>query len=351
MNAREMIDRLAAGERLDRARWAELLAAFEDQAVFDHLALKAGAARQQIFGRRVFLRGLIELTNYCRNDCFYCGLRRSNRAVRRYRLSRREALECGRAGYDLGLRTLVVQGGEDPFYSGARLAELVADLRAAFPDCAITLSCGEMDRDAYRRLAEAGADRYLLRHETASPAHYAALHPPEMSFDRRRDCLFALKGLGFQTGAGFMVGSPGQTFATLAEDFIFLKELDPQMVGVGPFIPHPQTPLGGHPPGRIDLTLFILGLIRLWLPRALLPATTALATLEPQSRERALEMGANVLMPNISPPAAREKYEIYAGKAHQGEEAAEGLSRLRERLAVLGFETPASRGDYPSGDG
>jgi len=347
MNARDLIDRLAAGERLDRDQWARLLAAYEEPAVFDHLAREAGAVRQKIFGRQVFLRGLIELTNYCQNDCFYCGLRRGNRRARRYRLSRPEALDCGRAGYELGLRTLVIQGGEDPAYTGPRLVELVAALRADFPDCAITLSCGELEEDIYRQLAAAGADRYLLRHETASPEHYAALHPPEMSFDRRRRCLFTLKDLGFQVGAGFMVGSPGQTFGTLAEDFIFLKELNPQMVGVGPFIPHPQTPLGGHPPGRIDLTLFIVGLIRLLLPRALLPATTALATLEPQSRERALEIGANVLMPNISPLAAREKYEIYAGKAHQGEEAAEGLSHLRARLAALGFETPVSRGDYP----
>jgi len=346
MRAVELIDQLAAEGRLARPQWARLLAAYREPGIFDYLAEKSGAVRQKIFGREVFLRALIELSNYCKNDCFYCGLRRSNREVRRYRLSRSEVLDCCAAAYDLGLRTFVLQGGEDPAYAAGQPADLVAAIRAAYPDCAITLSLGEMETGRYRQLAEAGADRYLLRHETAEAAHYAALHPPEMSFEVRRRCLFELKDLGFQVGAGFMVGSPGQTFETLAQDFIFLKELAPQMVGVGPFIPHPQTPLGGHRPGPVDLTLFCLGLLRLMLPEVLLPATTALATLDPAGREQALELGANVLMPNVSPPEAREKYEIYTGKAHWGQEAAEGLADLKARLSSLGFQMPVSRGDY-----
>lgn len=346
MKAAELIDRLAAEGRLERPQWVELLAAHLAPGVFDYLAEKSGAVRREIFGRDVFFRALVELSNHCKNDCFYCGLRRSNRDVQRYRLSRPEVLDSCAAAYRLGLRTFVLQGGEDQVYVGPRLVELVAAVRAAFPDCAITLSLGEMETGLYRELRAAGADRYLLRHETAEAGHYARLHPPEMSFERRRRCLFELKDLGFQVGAGFMVGSPGQTWATLAEDFIFLKELDPQMVGVGPFIPHPRTPLGASPPGGLELTLFILALIRLMLPETLLPATTALATLDPSSRWRALELGANVLMPNVSPLAVREKYEIYAGKAYQGQEAAEGLSLLKKSLAAEGFSTPVSRGDY-----
>lgn len=342
----ELIDRLAEERALSRRQWVELLSAYEEPEVFDYLAEKAGAVRRKVFGREVFLRGLIELSNYCRNDCLYCGLRHSNPQVRRYRLSTAEVLDCCAAAHHLGLRTFVLQGGEDPAYVGDRLVNLVASIRETFADCAITVSMGEMETELYRDLAAAGANRYLLRHETADPDHYAALHPPEMSFQRRRNCLFALKDLGFQVGAGFMVGSPAQNFEALAEDFLFLKELDPQMIGVGPFIPHPQTPLGRHRPGRVDQVLFILGLIRLMLPETLLPATTALATLDPSGRERALELGANVLMPNISPPQVRAKYEIYAGKAHEGQEAAEGLTSLEKRLADLGFNTPVSRGDY-----
>lgn len=342
----ELIDRLAEERTLSRRHWIGLLAASGEPELFDYLAEKAGAVRRKVFGREVFLRGLIELSNHCRNDCLYCGLRRGNPQVRRYRLSAAEVLDCCAAAHQLGLRTFVLQGGEDPAYVGDRLVNLVAAIREIFTDCAITVSMGEMETGLYRELAAAGADRYLLRHETADRAHYAALHPPEMSFQRRRRCLFTLKDLGFQVGAGFMVGSPGQSFETLAEDFLFLKELEPQMIGVGPFIPHPQTPLGRHRPGRVDLSLFILGLIRLMLPDALLPATTALATLDPSGRERALVLGANVLMPNISPPQVRDKYEIYAGKAHEGREAAEGLESLKNSLADLGFNTPVSRGDY-----
>lgn len=346
MSGVKLIDQLAAEERLERPQWIELLTAYQDAEVFDYLAGKSGAVRQKIFGRKVFLRALIELSNHCKNDCLYCGLRRSNRKAQRYRLDRQEVLDCCATAYNLGLRTFVLQGGEDPAYVGQRLVDLVGDIRTAFPDCAITLSLGEMETGLYRQLAAAGADRYLLRHETADSGHYAALHPPEMSFAGRRRCLFELKALGFQVGAGFMIGSPGQTFEALAEDFIFLKELDPQMIGVGPFIPHPQTPLGQNPPGPVNLSLFILGLLRLMSPESLLPATTALATLDPAGRELALELGANVLMPNVSPPNARAKYEIYAGKAHWGQEAAEGLASLKARLSALGFQTPVSRGDY-----
>ncbi len=344
---KNLIDRLERGEPLSRPDFISLLGGYRDPELAGCLAAKALAVRERHFGRDVFLRGLIEFTNHCRHDCFYCGLRRGNRHVERYRLTLPEIAARCDLGHSLGFRTFVLQGGEDPFFTADRLAEIVAALRGRFPDCALTLSVGEQPRETYQRLFDAGADRFLLRHETADADHYARLHPPAQTLAERFRCLYDLKEIGFQVGAGFMVGSPHQTAGHLAQDLLFLRELQPHMVGVGPFIPHPETPLAGFPPGDPDLTLFILGLIRLMLPKVLLPATTALGTLVPEARERALSFGANVLMPNLSPLDVREKYEIYTGKIHQGEEAAEGLARLQTRLAALGFRTPRSRGDYP----
>ena len=344
---KELIDRLQNGEELTKAEFTALLAAFEDEGLAAYLAEKSSAARDRVFGRKVFLRGLIEFTNYCRNDCLYCGLRHSNAQVERYRLKPEDILACCRAGHELGFRTFVLQGGEDPGYGQAELLELISVIHQSFPDCAVTLSIGEQSRELYEQYFAAGASRFLLRHESADPDHYRRLHPPSLSPEKRRGCLWTLKDIGFQVGAGFMVGSPWQTPAHLAEDFLFLQKLSPHMVGLGPFIPHPETPLGHFPAGSVELTLFCLGLTCLMLPKALLPATTALGSLAADGRERALAFGANVLMPNLSPPEVRRKYEIYSGKIHLDEEAAEGVHRLRLRLAALGYETPAERGDYP----
>ncbi|MDR2947114.1 MAG: [FeFe] hydrogenase H-cluster radical SAM maturase HydE [Candidatus Adiutrix sp.] len=343
---RLLIDRLERERQLEKSEFITLLEAYQNPELAASLAQRAGAVRDAAYGRAVFLRGLIEFTNFCKNDCLYCGLRHSNREVERYRLGPEEILERCRLGRALGFRTFVLQGGEDPYYTDERLVEIIVALKAAFPDCAVTLSVGEKSRESYERYFRAGADRFLLRHETADPEHYGKLHPPEMSLTNRQRCLFELKDIGFQVGAGFMVGSPGQSFASLADDLLFLQKLSPQMAGVGPFIPHPRTPLGAYPAGSTELTVFILGLVRLMLPRVLLPATTALGTLDPQGREKALNFGANVMMPNLSPLEVRSKYDIYTGKIHLDEEAAEGLDRLKKHLAQLGYETPESRGDF-----
>lgn len=343
----QIIHRLEEERQLSRPDWAALLAAWPNPELAALAAQKARAVRDRHFGRTVFLRGLIEFTSFCQNDCLYCGLRKSNTKAERYRLDPREIIERCRLGRELGLRTFVLQGGESPTESDPELTAVIADIRAACPDCAITLSVGEKSRAVYQSFFDAGADRFLLRHETAEAGHYRRLHPPAMSLENRRRCLYDLWDIGFQVGAGFMVGSPWQTPETLAEDFIFLAELQPQMVGIGPFIPHPDTPLAKFAAGGAAQTLFILALVRLLLPKVLLPATTALGTVETAARERALDFGANVLMPNLSPLEVRKKYEIYTGKIHLDEEAVEGLSRLKTRLAELGYETPATRGDSP----
>lgn len=344
----KLIERLEGEGTLAKPEFARLLADHQNPEPARVLADMAMAARRRYFDNDVFLRGLIEFTNYCKNDCLYCGIRRSNHNSERYRLTLGQILDRCAVGHKLGLRTFVLQGGEDPFFTDDKLVEMVSAIKARHPDCAVTLSVGEKNPETYVRLFTAGADRYLLRHETADRLHYSALHPAAMSFDNRRNCLFELKKIGFQVGAGFMVGSPGQTYEQLAEDFVFLKELSPQMVGIGPFIPHPQTPLGHHPPGSGELTVFILGLVRLMLPKTLLPATTALGTLMPEGREKGLAFGANVIMPNLSPPDVRRKYDIYTGKIHLDEEAAEDLNRLKAHLADLGFAVPRVRGDYPT---
>ena len=343
----ELLDRLGRNEALDQGEFAALLAKHNDEDLRAALAERALARREEHFGREVYLRGLIEFTSYCRNDCLYCGLRRSNQAAERYRLSLPEIVGRCRAGRDLGFRTFVLQGGEDPAADDDWMLEVVSALKSEFPDCAVTLSAGEKSRASYEKFRRAGADRYLLRHETANAAHYARLHPPSMTLANRIRCLNDLKETGFQVGAGFMVGSPWQTYENLAEDLLFLRDLAPQMIGIGPFIPHPATPLAQFPPGSPELTTFVLGLLRLMMPKVLLPATTALGTLDPIGREKALEFGANVIMPNLSPLEVRSKYEIYTGKIHLDEEAAEGVARLKARLEELGYTVPEVRGDHP----
>ena len=316
-----------------------------DPVAIDDLFMEACRVRDSIYGRNIFMRGLIEISNHCRNNCFYCGIRRSAK-VRRYRLSPEQILQCCDIGSRLGFRTFVLQGGEDAWFTDDVLCKLIADIKHQHPDCAVTLSLGERGRDSFRRLREAGADRYLLRHETADPHHYALLHPSEMSFDHRMQCLHDLRDLGFQVGAGFMVGSPGQTVDTLMKDLEFIQDFRPEMVGIGPFIPAAGTPFENERAGSVELTLRLLAIIRLLHPHVLLPATTALGTLHPTGRERAIMAGANVVMPNLSPQDTRALYSIYNNKLSTGSEAAESAADLRLRLKAIGFNIPDSRGDY-----
>lgn len=301
---------------------------------------------QKNFGRQIFVRGLIEFTNYCKNDCYYCGIRRSNKNAARYRLTQEEILECCRAGYRLGFRTFVLQGGEDYFYSDEDIAAIVRAIKTQHPDCAVTLSIGERSRETYALWKKAGADRYLLRHETADFAHYAKLHPAELSAANRQQCLYTLKELGYQAGAGFMVGSPYQTAENLADDLMFLQKLRPQMIGIGPFIPHHDTPFKDEPAGSVELTLVLLAVLRLLFPHVLLPATTALGTLAPGGRLLGIKAGANVIMPNLSPQNVRGKYLLYDNKLHTGAEAAEALNELQREVASIGYRIVSARGDY-----
>ncbi|MFV0399075.1 MAG: [FeFe] hydrogenase H-cluster radical SAM maturase HydE [Oscillospiraceae bacterium] len=307
---------------------------------------EARRLRGKHYGDAVFLRGLIEFTSYCRQDCYYCGLRKSNREAERYRLTREQILDCCGTGYRLGFRTFVLQGGEDPFFTDELLCGIVSEIKRRWPDCAVTLSAGERSRESYRVLRAAGADRYLLRHESADATHYTVLHPPAQRLESRRRCLFDLKELGFQTGAGFMVGSPGQEPEQLAEDLCFLRELGPHMVGIGPFLPHHQTPFAAERLGGLGQVLLLLALTRLMLPDVLLPATTALGSMHPQGRERGFQAGANVVMPNLSPGEVREAYNLYDGKLSSGAEAAEGLAELGEHIRKAGLRPDFSRGDH-----
>lgn len=313
------------------------------------LAQRAAAVRQQVYGRDVFIRGLIEFTNYCRNDCIYCGIRRSNACAQRYRLTREEILACCRAGYGLGFRTFVLQGGEDPFFTTERLAELVRAIKRAYPDCAVTLSVGEKDRATYQAWFDAGADRYLLRHETADEGLYRRLHPEELSLQNRMRCLRDLKDIGYQVGCGFMVGAPFQTPEMLLKDLRFLQSFQPHMVGIGPFIPHRDTPFRDCPPGTAQMTLRLLAIIRLMLPHVLLPATTALGTVQSDGRQRGMGYGANVVMPNLSPLSVRKKYALYDNKISTGEEAAESVALLKQSMAAAGYRVVTARGDWKGG--
>ncbi len=308
-------------------------------------AALARAETERSFGDGVFIRGLIEVTNHCRNDCYYCGIRRSNRAADRYRLTKERALACCAEGHALGFRTFVLQGGEDAHFTDGVLADWIRAIKSAHPDCALTLSLGERSRESYAALFAAGADRYLLRHETADGAHYAKLHPAGLTLESRLRSLRDLREIGFQTGCGFMVGSPGQTPETLAEDLRFLSEFRPAMGGIGPFIPHADTPFADEPAGSVEQTLFLLSLVRILLPGVLLPATTALGSLAADGRERGILAGANIVMPNLSPRDVREKYMLYNNKLSSAAEAAENLADLERRLQGIGRRIVVSRGD------
>jgi biotin synthase len=309
------------------------------------LRAAADAVRRERYGDAVFLRGLIEFTNYCKNNCLYCGIRALNRHAERYRLTKEEILSCCREGYALGYRTFVLQGGEDPYYTDDRVCEIVSAIRKAYPDCAITLSIGEKPKESYQRYYDTGANRYLLRHETADEAHYAKLHPDSMSGAYRKECLYNLKEIGYQVGSGFMVGSPYQTLDNLVADLRFLQELQPDMIGIGPYINHSETPFAGMPNGSVALTLRLISILRLLFPHALLPATTALGTLAPNGRELGLQAGANVVMPNLSPVENRKKYEIYENKICTGEESAQCRTCLERRVKAAGYRVVTNRGD------
>lgn len=324
----------------------EYLLTTENKDCLELLRGEAAQTAQKIYGNQVFIRGLIEFTNYCRNDCYYCGIRRSNRCADRYRLTGDEILSCTDTGYELGFRTFVLQGGEDPFFTDEKICELVKKIKEKHPDCAITLSIGEKSKESYQRYFDAGADRYLLRHETANEAHYRRLHPDELSLTHRKQCLWDLKEIGYQVGCGFMVGSPGQTIESLYEDLQFICELVPHMVGIGPFIPQKDTPFAKEPAGTMDQTLRLLSIIRLIHPHVLLPATTALGTIHPKGRELGILSGANVVMPNLSPVEVREKYKLYDNKICTGDEAAECRFCMENRMKSIGYQVVVSRGDY-----
>ena len=342
MNA--LIEKLAATGSLSRHEYVRLIKERtpESAALLARLAVEK---RQEIYGNAVFIRGLIEVSNICKNDCLYCGIRRSNSNCDRYRLAPEEILECCREGYSLGFRTFVLQGGEDGWFTDDRLCALLGQIKGAFPDCAVTLSLGERSRESYQKLFDAGADRYLLRHETADRTHYASLHPAQMSFENRMNCLRDLKEIGYQTGCGFMVGSPGQTAEHLAKDLKFIEEFQPQMCGIGPFIPQSDTVFRDAPRGSVELTCYLLSVIRLIKPNVLLPATTALGTLDLQGREKGILSGANVVMPNLSPAGVRKKYQLYNNKVSDGAESAQCKEELSRRMAAIGYRVVTDRGD------
>ncbi|MBR3561418.1 MAG: [Oscillospiraceae bacterium] len=339
-----LVDKLCAQHSLEEAEYARLIERRTDETA-SRLAQRADAVRRDIYGNAVFVRGLIEISNICKNDCLYCGIRRSNANCSRYRLTPEEILDCADEGYALGFRTFVLQGGEDAWFTDERLCALLTALKARHPDCAVTLSLGERSRASYAALRAAGADRYLLRHETADRAHYETLHPAEMSYDNRMRCLRDLRELGYQVGCGFMVGSPYQTAAELAKDLKFIETFRPDMCGIGPFVPHHDTPFCGESAGTVELTCFLLSVIRLIYPPVLLPATTALGTIDPRGREKGILAGANVVMPNLSPVSVRKKYELYDNKICTGEESAQCKNCLNDRMRSIGYEIVTDRGD------
>ena len=339
-----IVEKLINNHVLSAEEWTHLLENRTPEADA-YLQEAARKCTDEVFGREVFCRGLIEFTNFCKQDCYYCGIRCSNKKVTRYRLTEDEILECCRLGYALGFRTFVLQGGEDLWFTRERMTELIRSIRREFPDCAITLSVGEREKDEYQAYFDAGADRFLLRHETANEGHYRYLHPKELSLQHRKECLWNLRRIGYQVGSGIMVGSPAQKTEHLAEDMLFLQELQPHMVGIGPFIPHKDTPFREETAGTLELTLFLLGLVRLMLPKTLSPATTALSTIHPDGRKMGILAGANVVMPNLSPRENRKLYNLYDNKRCMGDEAAEGLALLRVEMEEIGYAIVSARGD------
>lgn len=342
---KELIDQLYKERNLDSNALCQLIALADDSQQELYLFEKARQKREEIYGNTIYVRGLIELSNYCKNNCLYCGIRAANTAIERYRLSKEQILDCTRYGHELGFRTFVLQGGEDPAYSDEGICEIVRQIKTEHPDCAVTLSIGEKSYESYKAYRDAGADRYLLRHETATEEHYRLLHPEKMSFENRQRCLEDLKSLGYQVGSGFMVGSPFQTIEHIVADLRYLQQLEPDMIGIGPFIPHHQTPFADKEQGNLHLTLRLIAILRLMFPNALLPSTTALGSIHPEGRKMGLRCGANVVMPNLSPLDVRNLYKIYDNKAYVNAEAAEGLGILRKEAEEIGYQVVIDRGD------
>ncbi len=340
----ELIEKLHTTHSLEKNEYLALIEAINDETV-EELARLATEVREKIYGRDVFVRGLVEISNRCKNNCLYCGIRRDNNNIHRYFLTPEQILSCVQQGYSLGFRTFVLQGGEDRYYTDELLSSLIDIIKKKHPDCAVTLSLGERGYESFKNLKEAGADRYLLRHETADPVHYSKLHPKEMSYESRMSSLYELRALGYQVGCGFMVGSPYQTPSELAADLKFIEKFKPDMCGIGPFIPHKDTEFRDRPAGDAVLTCYLLSIIRLMIPDILLPATTALATADRKGRERGLLSGANVLMPNLSPVAVRKDYALYDDKVCTGDESAACVECLKTRVASVGYKIVTERGD------
>ena len=345
MENRERITLLKSETVLPRDELIQLIASY-DESDREYAATLAREVSLKVFGNKIYFRGLIELTNYCRNDCYYCGIRRGNSNVQRYRLTEDEVIFCCDYGYKIGFRTFVLQGGEDEYFTDERVVSLVSRMKEKYPDCALTLSLGEKSRKSYQMFYDAGANRYLLRHETATESHYAKMHPAELSLANRMRCLRDLREIGYQTGCGFMVGSPFQTVDNIADDILYIKEFDPQMVGIGPFIPHKDTPFRDFPAGSAEQTLFLLSLIRLMLPKVLLPATTALGTVQGDGREQGVLAGANVVLPNISPSDVRKYYLLYDNKIGTKDDASESVERMTQSIKNIGYDVVVDRGDY-----
>lgn len=339
-----LLEKLIRQKSLSLEKYEILIEGYSPE-LAEYAAKEAVKTRKKIYGNKIFVRGLIEISNICKNNCYYCGIQRNNKQCERYRLTADEILDCCKQGYQMGLRTFVLQGGEDSYFTDEILCGIIASIRSRFPDCAITLSMGERSKDSYEKLYAAGANRYLLRHETAQKEHYKKLHPEEMSFENRMKCLKDLKEIGFQTGCGFMVGSPYQTSKSLAMDLKFIEVFQPDMCGIGPFIPHKDTVFSEQKAGSVEMTCYLLSLIRLIYPPVLLPATTALGTIDPLGREKGILAGANVVMPNLSPVSVRKKYELYNNKISTGQESAEGLEDLKKRMYDISYEVVCHRGD------
>lgn len=340
----DLINKLEATHSLELKEY-EYLITNRNLKATKYLTEKAVAIRKKFYGNSVYIRGLIEISNICKNDCLYCGIRKSNKNCERYRLTESEILECCEEGYNLGFRTFVLQGGEDLYFTDEVLSSIIKNIKAKYPDVAITLSLGERSKESYQKLFESEADRYLLRHETYDLEHYQKLHPKEMSFNNRIDCLYNLKEIGYQVGCGFMVGSPYQTNLNIAKDLKFIENFKPDMCGIGPFIPHKATEFSELPSGTVELTCYLLSIIRLIHPPVLLPATTALGTISDTGREQGILAGANVVMPNLSPISVRKKYELYDNKISSGSESAQNKNELIDRMNKIGYEIVTHRGD------
>ena len=330
-----IVEQLKQNKNLSDEQFKQLL---ETDTYNDELFKQADNVRQQVYGKDVYLRGLIEFSNYCKNGCYYCGINCQNATIKRYRLTKDEILDCCKQGYALGYRTFVLQSGEDSFFTDDLICDIVSAIRQNYKDCAITLSMGEKSKESYLAYFKAGANRYLLRHETANEEHYKKLHPENLSLQNRKQCLFNLKEIGYHVGSGFMVGSPYQTTQNLIEDFRFLQELKPDMIGIGPFIPAQNTKFEQFEHGKLTLTLKIISILRLLFPYALIPSTTALGTIDPKGRELGLKSGANVVMPNLSPSKYRKLYTLYDDKICTNEEAAECRGCLEKRVDLAGYK-------------